>query len=663
MRETSASSRFGVEETRKPSSTAGVEWARAGSSGVNPLSDEPTGGAVRRLARIDAPEGTGPHYAASPGRLEGGSGIAENFDGGYEDEVGGAVPSPMSSAGEEDAAPEDVDAAVASGSRRFRNAEGTAVEGVEASVDDGASQGVGDTARRAGAGAETNDEYRQRVAEDSAEFQYMLEQEEIRTKSGLLSKITPKGAAKSAASAVAAVGAAGIQQAPGTDIGDDSPTEAYGIEESARKIVRDRLAKSGASKTAEAAVSQSGGGEAAASRLSQARSAKKAKEASSGMARLRAKVRAMRMASRAAQGVEAAQRAGVGSRILQALAPTKALMWPLMVLGVGVLLIFLAFFGLSSCAGILGGIDASEEDDIGSLTGNEADIAQFLLDKGYDDIHVAAIMGNMRAEAGGTPGNDFNTGAVEIGSGAGHGICQWTGSRWDGAGGLLDFAESQGKDWTDLQVQLDYLWTELQANWIGGYTVSSASDDPPYPTSVYGSRLRFERATELEDAVEAFCYGFERPGIPHISRRIEYAEQYLEMMRSDGPSTEAQKRIVEAAKSTPSPGQGLCATWVSHVYVNAGFPYLSYQAPEWLASWCTSTDRSELKAGMVVAVRHSPYGGDGWDYGHVGIYIGDGVVMHNEGPIVSTPIDQWISTYAFQCEAHWGWPFGDLSED
>lgn len=652
-----------MEETRKPSSTAGVEWARAGSSGVNPMSDEPAGDAVRRIARIDAPEVSGPRYAASPGRLEGGSGVAETFDDAYEGEAGGAALSLKRSAGEADAAPEDGDAAAASGSRRFRNAEGSAVEGAEPSADNGASQGVGDAARRAGAGAETNDEYRQRVAEDSAEFQYLLEQEEIRSKSGIFSKVTPKGIAKGAVGAVATVGAAGIQQAPGTDIGDDSPTEAYGVEESARKTVRDRLARSGASKAAEAAASQSESGEAAASRLSQAKAAKKANEASSGMTRLRAKVRALRMASRASQGVEAAQKASVGRRILQALAPTKALMWPLMVLGVGVLLIFLAFFGLSSCAGILGGIDASEEDDIGSLTGNEADIAQFLLDKGYDDIHVAAIMGNMRAEAGGTPGNDFNTGAVEIGSGAGHGICQWTGSRWDGPGGLLEFAESQGKDWTDLQVQLDYLWTELQANWIGGYTVSSASDDPPYPTSVYGSKLRFEQATELEDAVEAFCYGFERPGIPHISRRIEYAEQYLEMMRSDGPSTDAQKRVVEAAKSTPSPGQGRCAEWVSHVYVNAGFPYLSYQAPEWLASWCTSTDRSELKAGMVIAVRHSPYGGEGWDYGHVGIYIGDGIVMHNEGPIVSTPIDQWISTYAFQCEAHWGWPFGDLSEE
>ena len=630
-----------MEETRKPSSTAGVEWTRAGSSGVNPLSDEPAGDAVRRIASIDAPEVSGPQYSASPGRLDGGSGVS-----------GGSGQDPTEAEDGEDAASGEY------ASRRYRDAHGPDADG-----DSEPEGGVGDAARRAGAGAETNDEYRGRVAEESGEFQYLLQQDEIRSKSGLLSKVTPKGVAKSAVGAAAAVGAAGIQQAPGTDIGDDSPTEAYGVEESARKIVRDRLARSGASKAAEAAATQSGGGEAAASRLSQAKAAKKAKEASSGMARLRAKVRAMRMASRAAQGVEAAQKAGVGSRILQALAPTKALMWPLMALGVGVLLIFLAFFGLSSCAGIIGGIDASEEDDIGSLTGNEADIAQFLLDKGYDDIHVAAIMGNMRAEAGGTPGNDFNTGAVEIGSGAGHGICQWTGSRWDGPGGLLEFAESQGKDWTDLQVQLDYLWTELQANWIGGYTVSSASDDPPYPTSVYGSKLRFEQATELEDAVEAFCYGFERPGIPHISRRIEYAEQYLEMMRSDGPSTDAQKRVVEAAKSTSSPGQGRCAEWVSHVFVNAGFPYLSDQAPEWLASWCTSTDRSELKAGMVIAVRHSPYGGEGWDYGHVGIYIGDGIVMHNEGPIVSTPIDQWISTYAFQCEAHWGWPFGDLSEE
>lgn len=579
MLETSASSRFGVGEAPAPSSSAGVEWSRLGSSGIDPFPDAGS----RRPADAD----------------------------------------PGGPSGEQDGSRDGAEAA-----RRSRSAR---------------------------KGAEANDGFRMRVAEDSERRQDDLRQ------MGILSGSKPhRGPSPDAAPRVAAflgtAGSAGIQEAPGTDIGDDSPSDALGIEEAARRAAAERLAHPAASEAARgssAAVSSE--------RLAQARGAARTEEASGGMARLRAKVRAMRVAQK--MGERAAEKAGAGGKVAAVLSPAKTALWPLAALGAAVVLMVVVFFGFSSCAGMLGGIDASEEDDVGALTGNEAEIAQFLLDKGYDEIHVAAIMGNMRAEAGGTPGMDFDTGSVEIGSGAGHGICQWTGSRWDGPGGLLDFAQSQGKEWTDLQVQLDFLWTELQANWIGGYTVSQGSDDPPYPTSVYGSRTRFEQASELEEAVESFCYGFERPGIPHISRRIEYARQYLDMMRSDSPSTDAQRRVVEAAKSTPFAGSNLCATWVSRVYANAGFPYLYYQAPEWLASWCTSTDRAELKPGMVVAVRHSPFGSAGWEYGHVGIYIGDGLVMHNANTVQTTPIDEWIATYAYQCEAHWGWPYGDLSQE
>ncbi len=67
-----------------------------------------------------------------------------------------------------------------------------------------------------------------------------------------------------------------------------------------------------------------------------------------------------------------------------------------------------------------------------------------------------------------------------------------------------------------------------------------------------------------------------------------------------------KKAIVDAAKRTPSPGAGYCAAWVSNVYENAGLPRPGGNACCQYLSFCTSTDRSQLKVGMVIGVQRSP---------------------------------------------------------
>lgn len=122
-------------------------------------------------------------------------------------------------------------------------------------------------------------------------------------------------------------------------------------------------------------------------------------------------------------------------------------------------------------------------------------------------------------------------------------------------------------------------------------------------------------------------------------------------------ANEAQKRIVAACWSTPSPPSNLCATWVSRVYANAGYSYVGGNACDMYYAYCNSSDRSQLKVGMMVAVPHSPFGSAGMTYGHIGIYVGDGKVMHSTGVIQTTDLDTWISTYAYNCQARWGYPF------
>ncbi|HEK9629618.1 TPA: CHAP domain-containing protein, partial [Streptococcus equi subsp. equi] len=111
-------------------------------------------------------------------------------------------------------------------------------------------------------------------------------------------------------------------------------------------------------------------------------------------------------------------------------------------------------------------------------------------------------------------------------------------------------------------------------------------------------------------------------------------------------SSEVQKKIVNAAYITPSPGAGWCAMWVSQVYQNAGLGFIGGNACDMYRNYTFTSDRSKLKVGMLVAVESSSSGSSlGVTYGHVGIYIGDGKVMDNIGHIRVTTLDDWIATF------------------
>ena len=117
----------------------------------------------------------------------------------------------------------------------------------------------------------------------------------------------------------------------------------------------------------------------------------------------------------------------------------------------------------------------------------------------------------------------------------------------------------------------------------------------------------------------------------------------------------ALSAVVSACYSTPSPGAGWCAAWVTNVFSNAGLGYYGGNANDMYSSWCTSSDRSALTAGMIIAVSTHSHTTSGIIYGHVGIYIGGGVVMDNVGYIRSIAVDEWINYYQTTVTARWGW--------
>lgn len=121
-------------------------------------------------------------------------------------------------------------------------------------------------------------------------------------------------------------------------------------------------------------------------------------------------------------------------------------------------------------------------------------------------------------------------------------------------------------------------------------------------------------------------------------------------------ATPLQRRLVECAHGTAPMGEGLCAAWVERAFSRLGMGYVSGDARELHEGFCHLTDMRDLLVGMIVAVGRHPYGADGWDHGHVGLYVGDGAVMDCAGGRVRwVPLVAWLSAYGVADEPRWGW--------
>lgn len=120
----------------------------------------------------------------------------------------------------------------------------------------------------------------------------------------------------------------------------------------------------------------------------------------------------------------------------------------------------------------------------------------------------------------------------------------------------------------------------------------------------------------------------------------------------------SQKAVVSCAYRVGSPGVGLCAMWVSQVFSLAGLGYPQGNACDMYYAWCHSSNKSELKPGMIIAVPSHSGTSAGRTYGHIGIYVGNGEVRHNIGSVATWSLDRWISYYSSITTPRWGWCMG-----
>lgn len=119
---------------------------------------------------------------------------------------------------------------------------------------------------------------------------------------------------------------------------------------------------------------------------------------------------------------------------------------------------------------------------------------------------------------------------------------------------------------------------------------------------------------------------------------------------------DTQKKIVAVATNSAKYGisahSGYCQAWVADVYQavtgSRGSAHCALCAAD---MWAVSSDWSKIPVGAAI------YGYSSSKYGHVGIYIGNGMVAHNIGYIKIEPIEDWIKTYKGFA---WGWENGNI---
>lgn len=123
--------------------------------------------------------------------------------------------------------------------------------------------------------------------------------------------------------------------------------------------------------------------------------------------------------------------------------------------------------------------------------------------------------------------------------------------------------------------------------------------------------------------------------------------------------SDRQRAVISATDSTPWPGKALCAAWVSEVFSNAGEGGVGGDACDIARAWCVSDDLAELKPGMVIAVTSHPRTENGQLWGHVCIYIGNGLIRDSGTyGIRTSSLGSWLAWFGASERPRWGWANG-----
>lgn len=150
------------------------------------------------------------------------------------------------------------------------------------------------------------------------------------------------------------------------------------------------------------------------------------------------------------------------------------------------------------------------------------------------------------------------------------------------------------------------------------------------------------------------------------------SEEGTSTMGDDG-SDDMRERISGICGGIPPSGSSDSSIWVAAVLGEMGADaipglgarehydmFCKSEAPYCGGTTETDPDCVSMRPGMVVAVAHVPSPDvDERMGGHCGIYVGDGMVMHDRGGSVEAiPMASFVSEYGGVAPVGWGWAYG-----
>lgn len=266
------------------------------------------------------------------------------------------------------------------------------------------------------------------------------------------------------------------------------------------------------------------------------------------------------------------------------------------------------------------------------LSENERAVAIYLQGKGLEKVPVAAILGNMKQESGVDPEACQSTGP-------GRGLLQWeVGS--DRFAALNALASARNKTWQDISVQLEYMWIEAPGQ-FDAYS-PMLHTYPGGAQAGLGRSMSFTEWTGITDiawAAESWERVYTRASAPMMGQRIAYARQYLALLnrRSGTGDTTAVINTAIAKLGAPyvfgaaGPDVFDCSGFVKWCFEQNGVDLFGARTADQIYRISTPLSASDARAGDIAVFTYgSPQLGE--TYGHIGIYLGDGLMIETSSP-------------------------------
>lgn len=328
------------------------------------------------------------------------------------------------------------------------------------------------------------------------------------------------------------------------------------------------------------------------------------------------------------------------------------------------------FFLIIVIMAIAGG--QNEDKNVGALTGNEAIIAQALLDQGFTKAAAAGVLGNIANE--GNPASDENM----------DGMFNY---RYERACGMFQYTHASNStppyyscgceyckykrwcsdnmlEWSDLKNQMEWTFGEAGksngGNWSNRWTMRRT-----YYVGYWGAKYSWLNTSTLcnaadfpkldDPAIAAYCWmaAYEGPvagATAHLDRRIESAQYYYDLLNTSvsvgegGGFTEVVSRA-QAQMGKPykrgaaGPNSYDCSGLVSYALTG-----------EYSHKWVTGYIYYEGKPFRKISASEAVPGDVVCSEGHTGIYIGGGQMIHapHTGDVVKIgPVQSNMNYYRY----------------